>query len=165
MSTETLRPNAAGDKTLLEPNTGANFECVYEVVPDEEVTTVSTTDASFEKEDLYNLPAHTGAGTINSITVYARCKESTTGQAKIIIKTGGTIYRSAAIALTSSWVTYSQVWATNPGGGSWNWGAIDALQIGVALCDFSGAAEAIWCTQVYVVVDFTYYAQRVIFVD
>lgn len=72
---ETLRPNAAGDETNITyqyPSTGYHWDKVDEVTADDGSTCVTTTDDTTYIRDLYNLPASTGSGTINKITVYAR---------------------------------------------------------------------------------------------
>jgi hypothetical protein len=166
MATETLRPNTAGDETALLPTPGtgeANWEDVDEVVADDDTTRVRQNSATNNWErDLYNLPAHSGSGTINSITVYARCKVSTGAvpdqtNLKIALKTGGTAYEGSEVQLTTSYVNYSSQWNTNPQTGvAWTWGDIDALQTGVSLRKAqSDSSYTTRCTQVWVVVDYS----------
>jgi hypothetical protein len=72
---ETLRPNAAGDETNIPtqyPATGYHWDKVDDVTSDDGSTFIVTGLKSY-KRDLYNLPAHSGSGTINKITVYVRC--------------------------------------------------------------------------------------------
>ena len=161
MATGTLRPNGAGDETNLfpYPDTGeANWEDVDEEVADDNATYVKsgTADANWRR-DLYNLPAHSGSGTINKITVYARAytyNPSQTGL-KIAIKIGGTVYESSEITPSSgSYTTYSNEWADNPNSGSaWTWDDIDNLQIGVNARRTNSYGTRI--TKVYVEVDYT----------
>jgi len=163
MATEILRPNAAGDETNLVPIPGtgeANWEDVDEAVADEDTTYVRYGLAAWMK-DLYNLPAHSGSGTINSVTVYARCKAngSPIVQTSAIIrcKTNGTVYEGNEITVTTSYVNYSKAWATTPNTGSaWTWTEIDALQIGVGLRRWgSSGGTHTHCTQFWVEVDYT----------
>jgi hypothetical protein len=163
-ATETLRPNAAGDETNIPSSNGCTYhwQCVDDVTPDEDATEVHNTlgDATFRK-DLYNLPAHSGSGTINHIKVYARAKSAPyngyyTGL-QIWLKTGGTAYVGSEITLTTSYATYSYQWSGNPQTGlDWTWADIDALQIGIAVRD-SGYGYQLYsvCTQVYVEIDYT----------
>jgi hypothetical protein len=107
--------------------------------------------------DLYNLPAHTGSGTINFIKVYIVAKKvsdaGTNAYALTYVKTGGTPYTGGSNALTIGYVSYSTQYNTNPQTGvAWTWDDIDALQIGVRLN--TGLTNA-RCTQVYVEVDYT----------
>lgn len=158
MATETLRPDAAGDETNLTiGGTGAastNWESVDEVTADENTTIVYTASTSYLR-DLYNLPASSGSGTINFIKVYARCYYyNFTSYAKLSLKSNSTATDGGEVELTSSYVTYSQQWNTNPADSSaWEWADIDALQIGVSL-KAAGSSQSI-CTQVYVEVDYT----------
>lgn len=104
--------------------------------------------------DLYNLPASSGAGTINKITVYARFNMLFAGYiARIIIKTGGVVYESDNLTPGATWNTVSWEWAQNPGNAhAWTWDEIDALQIGIYM-QLPGSDKN-YCTQVYVVIDY-----------
>ena len=143
MSTETLRPNAAGDETNIPdcvPNTGeAHWEDVDDVTPDDTTTRVRDNRdlPTTYLRDLYNLPAHSvGSGTINFIKIYFRCARYDGGNAKPSIKTHSTVYDGTEVtpSVSSTWTTYSQTYITNPYTGSaWTWDEIDALQIGVSL--------------------------------
>ncbi len=146
------------------PNGGeANWEDVDEVTPDEDSTYVKCTQWAWGLTDLYNLPASSGAGTINKVTVYARCRNDVTTtrtSLKIALKTGGTLYEGSEIQVTTSYVNYWQEWANNPATGSaWTWEQIDALQIGVTLRQGAGAST-MRCTQAYVEVDYTAVAEK-----
>jgi len=161
---ETLRPNAAGDETNLYPNDTINWQMVDEAVADDDATTVECTAYPGWQRDLYNIQDHSvGNGTINSVTVYARCKTDASGvDGKIAIKSGtgggapNTIDESD-ITLTTSWADYSHTWATNPATASaWTWDEIDNLQIGINL-ESTGDPKFFKakCTQIYVEVDYT----------
>jgi len=106
--------------------------------------------------DLYNLPAHTGSGVINKITVYHRDYSDTyAGKVKPIIKTNGVVYEGTQVDVPAgTWTTYSQEWTKNPNTVSaWAWDEIDALQVGIS---FQGPYyDNQRCTQVYVEVDYT----------
>jgi hypothetical protein len=166
-ATETLRPNAAGDECNIPHQTGVacpnHYQNVDEATPDEDSTEVHTSpnETSWYR-DFYNLPAHSGNGTVNFIKVYARGKSAPfDGEnvgLQIWVKTGGVAYYGTEIVLATSYTTYSKQWNTNPHTGlAWTWSDIDALQVGVALRDsgdFPGYIYSI-CTQVYVEVDYT----------
>jgi len=71
---ETLRPNEAGDETNIAsqyPSSDEHWDKVDEAVADEEATVVKTQATSYQR-DLYKLPASSGSGDINKITVYMR---------------------------------------------------------------------------------------------
>lgn len=157
---ETLSPSAGGDVTQLkyydgvshDPDVLHNFEQVDEYPdPDEGSTSVFCTNRAGPFYDLYNLPAHTGSGTINKVTVYARC--SLSAASNIRIKTNETEYDSDAIS-GYAWETHSYEWAQNPSNShAWTWDEIDALQVGIYLVtDIYDPSE---CTQVYIEVDYS----------
>jgi hypothetical protein len=158
LATEILRPNAAGSETSIAsqyPSSGAHWDKVDEETPDNDSTYVYTQGTNYER-DLYNLPAHTGSGTINFIKIYFRGKyNALPSYAKPSLKSDSTVTDGTQVALTTSWATYSQQWDTNPADSqAWEWTDIDALQIGVSLrAGYSYAA--VFCTQVYVEVDYT----------
>ncbi len=154
MATEILRPNADGDYTELfqDPSSGAHWDKVDEAVADDNTTQIYNNDGSV-KRDLFNLPAHTGSGTINFVKLYFRCKlgdGSNPGyMSPLINSTVGTQISGSS----DGWVTYTQTWTTNPADSqAWEWADIDALQVGVRN-DAGGAF--VGCTQVYVEVDYT----------
>ncbi len=160
MATETLRPNAAGDETAIAtqyPAPPFHWDKVDDPSPDEDSTYVENDTAASWQRDLYNLPASSGNGTINFIKIYFRCKyEIGLAAAKPSLKSNSTVTDGTQIFLTSSWVTYSQQWNTNPAdAAAWEWADIDALQIGVSLKRGSLGTYHALCTQVYVEVDYT----------
>lgn len=158
---ETLRPNAAGDETGIEaqtPSDGSHYDKVDEASPDDATTTVRTNNTTYER-DLYNLPSLSGSPTtINSITIYFRCYRATSQNcyAKPTQKSGTTVTDGTEVSVTQTWTTYSQTYTTNPATGSaYTLSEINALQIGVCLRkDGTGALE-VFCTQVYVEVNYT----------
>ncbi len=164
---ETLRPSVGGDETTLNyfdgsshpPDVLHNFEQVDETEGDGSSTFVANDDSESYYRDLYNLPASSGSGTINKITVYFSCYGEISGTfGKASIKSNSTITDGTEHALTTAFYTFSQEWELNPappGTNAWTWDDIDALQIGVALQ--ATLAKTTWysalCTQVYVEVD------------
>ena len=160
MAIETLRPNGAGDKTEItsQVGLGAHWELVDEVVADDDSTYVRGTNFAVYYRDLYKLPASSGEGLINKITVYARFKcdnEETIGYDKhICIKSGRTESAKGVTFSPDVWTTFSEEWTTNPyTSAAWIWADIDALQIGIDLRR-PGSGYS-YCTQVYVEVDYT----------
>ena len=159
MAIETLRPNGAGDETSIDaqyPTSGAHWEKVDEAVADDNATYVSAYAGTYQR-DLYELPASSGSGPINKITVFFRIKSfSGDISAKASIKSGSTVSDGSEVSRDdNAWETYSYEFATNPDdSAAWEWADIDALQIGVSLkLDFWEAS--VYCTQVYVEVDYT----------
>jgi len=161
MATETLRPNAPGDEeTIAYGSSGVGNH--WQDVNEEEANDADyLQDCSGWDRDLYNLPASTGSGTINKITLYFRVKSMS---ASACVK--GTIKSDSTVTETvekdpytdfgaSTYGTYSQEWAVNPADSQvWEWADIDALQIGIALEGVAGMLCS-YCSQVYVEVDYT----------
>ena len=159
---ETLRPNAAGDETNIDaqyPDSGAHWDKVDEATADDDSTYIyyHSSEGAYER-DLYNLPASSGSGTINKITVYFRAYRY--GEhAKASIKSDSVVTDGTEVTLSSDYTTYSQEWTTNPADdAAWEWTDIDALQVGVSLkggFDPPDNYYDAYCTQVYVEVDYT----------
>ena len=158
--TETLRPNAAGDETNVEdqdPGTGYHWDKVDEVTADD-YTTVIWSDA-IDGRDLYNLPASSGSGTIDSVVVYASLDRDLLAArvcgAYISIKSGSTISENDVGDPGDTFTFHSYTWSTNPDdSAAWEWADIDDLQIGVRLCHTAtnGSTNA---SQVYCIVYYT----------
>lgn len=160
---ETLRPNAAGDEENISYATsgaGHHYEDVDEAVADDDTTRISNDTDSYQR-DLYNLPASSGSGTINKITIFFRglCEMIAAGSAKASIKSDSTVTDGIGKMLTKDgiWETLSQEWATNPADepSAWTWNDIDALQIGVSIHGEGGEGIPMKITQVYVEVDYS----------
>jgi hypothetical protein len=160
MSTEILRPNADGDVIELfnQPNANQinNWDAVNDIVPDEANTDIYNYDYQTPQIDLYNLPAHSGSGTISKITVYARISANSADgdYARIAIKTGGTVYYSGNLTTTGyGFEDKSYEWTINPQTtNAWIWDDIEALQAGIELI-YNGSGAL--CTQLYVEVEYT----------
>jgi len=159
---ETLRPNAAGDEigSNMEqfPVTGEPWDKVDDVTSDGDSTYVSTDWYDWE-DNLYNMADHSaGSGLINYVKVYAVTREQTDKSktsAHIRIKTNGASYNGTEIDATTSYVTYSYQWTTNPQTGeAWTWSEIDALQIGISLRN-PQANKSAYCTQIYAEINYT----------
>ncbi len=160
MSTLILRPNAAGDLTENAGYHSPNYGEVDEEVADDSTTYVRTTSVwPTYKKDLYNLPNHTTEyGIINSITIYFRGMGDASYACyfKPFLKSDST-ETEGTLQYPTTWETFSQTWTINPAdSAAWEWADIDALQIGVSMCQSAaGGATEVRCTQVYVEVDYT----------
>lgn len=131
MSTELLRPNAAGDLANWTPSAGSNYQCVDEVTADDN-DYCETLGTSYV-EDAHNLANPSSvSGTVNSVTVYVRCWKtgtSTNNQVAPLIRLGGTNTTGSNFSITTSPAEYSAALA-RPGGGSWSVADISNLQVG-----------------------------------
>jgi hypothetical protein len=137
-----LTPSNDGCNTALTPvGQPSNYLCIDDtrLNPDDDTSYVysSATDLNY---DLYLLPNHTTeTGTINYVQVYARAKshidaQSQNGIFKIILTDNacGNIYKSNDINLITSYLTYDNIWTTNPRTATtWTWSDIDNLQVGI----------------------------------
>lgn len=128
-----LRPSAAGTDTQLTPTGSAtNWQNVDE-------TTYSTADyngsATVGQRDTYtlsNLP-----GTVTTVhalqsNVVAAKSDATAASAKIPIRTGGSLYYGATNALSTSYLTYSDIHQVNPNTtAAWTTADVDGLEAGM----------------------------------
>ena len=157
MSSETLRPNAAGaSATCVKSGCTSNWECVDEAVSDGDTTYCQ---CDYNGKDLHNIDnSALGAGTtINKVTLHAIIKryDATYNHGYIGIKSDSTESWSDLITLPESWTEETKEYTTDPNTGSaWTVAAINALQIGYKSGPDAPTAS-IKCTQVYVVVDYT----------
>ncbi|MEE9365258.1 MAG: hypothetical protein V3W44_01095 [Dehalococcoidales bacterium] len=162
---ETLRPNAAGDKTNITtqyPATGAHWDKVDDVTSDNDSTYVETNKGQYE-EDLYETGNHTAVGTINYVKVYMVARATGTPQQDSVyvqLKTNGVEYDGTPQQITTSYAPYSEQWTNNPQTGNpWTWDEIDDLQIGIGMrtsrTTGSPSGKYTRSTQVYVEVNYT----------
>lgn len=102
-------------------------------------------------------------GSINSVTVRTSCYKNNNpifGNAYIRpgLRTGGTWYEGADQLVTTEEAYYENVWTTNPGGGSWTWTQVNALDAG-GRCRKSGGwgNPTFYSDHVQIVVDYNAY--------
>ncbi len=161
---ENLLPEGGGTTTQLSPNPGTgeqNWEDIDDPVgsPDDDTTRVQTEQITYQR-DTYATANHTeGHGTVRKVAVNFRAMRSdntTSGQAKAVIRTHDTDYEVSVKDLTTSYADYSEEWTINPNtSANWTWSEVDALEVGIAL-QRQGAAGNVRCTQVYVEVIYEY---------
>ncbi|MCD6248707.1 MAG: hypothetical protein J7J98_00070 [candidate division Zixibacteria bacterium] len=149
---EILRPDGAGSITnLTASGCGSNYQCVDESSSDDDATYVERASNSYST-DVYSLAnSGIGSGTIDSIVVHCRAKKAhTQGDVQPTLYTNSTEYNGTTQNLTTSYVDYSQVWATNPNASAaWTWTEIDNLQAGVRISG-QNVSKPAYCTQVWV---------------
>jgi len=157
---QTLMPSGAGNETVISfqfPDSGAHWEKVDEETPDEDETYVHTANGVYQR-DLYALPNPSHEGTISSIEVFYRVRNTQDTfdvGAKASIRTHDITYDGEEyLTKSTSYETFSEVWEKNPfTGEAWTWDEMDALEAGVSLWG-GGAAEYLRCTQVKVEVNY-----------
>ncbi len=164
--TETIRPDGAGDVTLIEnmqPTSGAHWDKVDEAVSDSDSTYVwMNTAGTAWQEDLYSSANHSaGSGAINYIKVYAVVRGTVVvnrTNLHMYIKTNGVTDNGTDTQTTNAYATYSYQWNTNPQTGlAWTWSEIDALQAGIGIRRPQSGSGQTRVTQVYTVVNYTAY--------
>uniref|UniRef100_A0A6M3L0S1 Tail protein n=1 Tax=viral metagenome TaxID=1070528 RepID=A0A6M3L0S1_9ZZZZ len=162
MPTENLIPNAAGTYENIANSTsgvGKHWQDVDDPIgtPDDNDTRVNTGNDGVGQIDTYSLPNHSeGSGTINSVTLHFRAKKDYVGAAKAraVIRTHASQHYGDQEAITTSYANYSNAWVVNPATSDpWTWDEVDDLEAGVTL--EADASTWSYCTQVYVVVDYT----------
>lgn len=159
MATETLRPNAAGDETAISSTTGATHYGVCNDQSDASYVFDTGTTGVF-KRDLFNMDnSGVGAGTINSVTVYARMYKDTNGfnDQSISLKTNGTTY-DYIVTMNNNTETFDDyntgALTTNPQSGSaWTWSEVDAMQCGPRIRSWNTGTHAA-CAEIWAVVDY-----------
>ena len=133
-----LRPNGVGAIDDLMTSSGDGWECVDDVVADDDLSYVYN-DYVSEVSDLWTVDAPTPLGDITSVRIVARAKSNLDPQAalgvyKILysIDGGATINESIDFGLTSSYANMSYTWATEISSATdWTWVDIANLQIGI----------------------------------
>ena len=142
------------ERYILSPPT-THYDKVDEVSSDGDKTYVYTNASGDAGRDLYELPNHTGSGVIIYVNVRAQLKRAASSEsyAYICTKTCGQVYESAALEPGANWSGYSEMYTRNPNTHvAWTWSQVDALQAGIKL---TYNTAAIYCTQVYMEVDYT----------
>jgi len=160
MATETLRPNAAGDSTDFTsqvPASGSHWDKVDEASADDDTTYIRAdpNGGAFSGRDLFNLPAPSSSGQINSVTMYIRAITNIWGDCRGQLRTYSINYSFPGAAWRpAAWTTINNTWITNPNTGNpWTWQEIEDLQIGAS--GFAGAGQWVQVTQAYIVIDYT----------
>jgi hypothetical protein len=111
-----LSPDGAGDNTDWTPSAGANYECVDEIPPDDDTTTV-TSDTVTDRDDYAfdDLAALTGS-TIHAVTLNVVGKKTDAGARGIdpYTRISASNYNGSEVSLTESYKNHQQIWETNP---------------------------------------------------
>lgn len=157
--TSTFRPDGAVRSDHTPVGEANNWECVDEVVPDEDATYVYESGGA--GTDMYDIPNHTTeSGTINSATLYYRCRKlnndcTANACSDTEFTPPGASVIGGCFTLNTDWTTYSDTYPFNPWTGlPLTWTDIDGMQPGVYL-GCGGATNQAECTQVYLVVNYT----------
>jgi len=158
---EIIRPD--GDISINIPNENPNGEDHYSLInesvaDDDSSYVITSTDFNW-KRDIYSLEnISSSTGVINRVEVYARAKttgtDSDNDKIMLSLYIDDTLYENDSQDLSSSYDMYSDYWTENPDTGeSWNWGEINDMGAGLRLK--VGGTGGSYCTQLYVVINWT----------
>jgi len=163
-TTVNLVPDGAGDYTNInsqQPSSTYHWDKVDDTpgAPDESSTYIYTTNNTpTPQKDAYTLSSSgiPSDSIINNVTVYFRIRTNLKA---------GTAYCTPYLRLgtdettgtqrtegDADWTTFNEV-LSRPGGGDWQYSDLEDLQVVVGLRTTSEYQS--WCTQVYVVVNYT----------
>lgn len=159
MATLTLRPNGVGNIDQWNPNVGASWECVDDVVSDD-FTTYTFGDPNAGADFLCTIESNSigASDTVNNISIYFRIwnNDGKSGNCNAI-----PLYRENSItsigsnyASIATWGTFFQTFSVKGSNGTlFTKSDIDSLQIGLRTDQLVN--ETVICTQLYVIVDYT----------
>ena len=150
-----LRPNGAGALAgLTRSGCAANWQCVGEVSPDDDVTRVQRNSNTYAT-DVYAFPDSSFTCPILSVKVYCRARlTQSTGSVKPAVRIAGTLYEGTEQNLTTTYANYNHQWLTNPATGSaWTWLEVNNFEAGLSLRGQNAAFPA-YCTQVWIEVEY-----------
>lgn len=152
-----LRPDATVSTLNLYryPDSGGYVDKIWDRATDNDATYIYAT-GSYYGIGRFSFPDHTTqVGIINSVTAYWRYRGTATGgETQLEFNVSGAFFAGPTRTLNTYWTTWSVTRDERPGGGSWTWDDIDALELRVYLSSPSSGTQA-RCTQAYVVVDYT----------
>lgn len=153
----TLRP--AGDRSggcalSLSISMDACHYCLIDETPALDEDYVFSSSPAYAW-DIYDLTDHaTEAGPIRNVELFARARAAGgDGHCRcMLVLPGDRRYNGKERKLSDSWALLSDAWPLNPATGKpWQWGEIDALQVGLGLRSSGAPAQ---CSQLYVVVTY-----------
>lgn len=174
MAEEIIRPNGDNSISWNRSAGSTNASCVDESVADDGDYVVTPQSENTESPDGYYDTYTLGnpsnqSGTINSVTVYARLAQNigNYNYSWIHLYIGSTRYNCTAFYQNSydnTYATYHFHWTTNPAtSAAWgsDWSVINDLSAGIlgGSLNFKGYKYS-YCSQLYVVVDYTEEVKR-----
>ena len=130
---QTMLPNAAGSSTQFAPTGSANNWANVSEVPFNNTT--YNASSTVGQLDLYGLSDLTaGTTSIKGVQTVAHMQKSDAGtaNARVALKSGGTVYYDATRSLGTSATPYTQIHETDPSTSvAWTTGSINGLEAGV----------------------------------
>ena len=128
-----IMPNGAGYSTQWTPSAGSNYACVDEVPPSDADYVYTNTVGNVDTYALSDLPGTAVA--VKAVQVQARARKegvATPQNLDLAVRTTGGDYFSADKVLSTSFVSLSHLWETNPGtAAAWTVSEVNAMEAGV----------------------------------
>ena len=130
----TLYPSGAGNSTDWTASAGSNYQCVDETQGNGDTDYVSESTAG--DHDTYAFGNISDSGTVIGIqtNMYARKDDAGTREVAAVVRSGGTDYDGATVALSTSYAILWEVRETDPATTSaWDITGVNALEAGPKL--------------------------------
>lgn len=111
---EALFPDGAGNSTQFTPDSGSNYARVNESAPDDDTSYVGSSTVGHK--DTYAMGAMGASTSIKGTqqVIYARKTDAGSRVGRTVIRSGGTDYEGADIALTDTYLFHRTVRETDP---------------------------------------------------
>lgn len=135
VTVETIRPNADGAHSDWTPNAGTvHFDRVDETLADGDTTYNSSSVVSDRDSYGYGSLAVL-TGTIYGVqtNLYARKDDASVRQLAAVARVGGTDFDGSTVTLSTSYIDFPEIRATNPAGGEWDITSVNAAEFGVVV--------------------------------
>ena len=132
---QAILPDGAGGNTEWDPSAGANWQCVDEVPPNEDVDYVYTSVAG-ERDSYTFVNLIPVAGSINAVVIYPRSRKDDAGARTVapVVRIGGINYDGIGQAIGNSYAYYPQIYETSPATiAAWTIAEINGAEFGVKL--------------------------------
>ncbi len=131
-------PDGAGISTQFTPSSGSNWSNVNGLVVQSTNTNSDSTSGHKDDYTMGNLPSPaTGSYVVKAVQacVYAQKSDAGAASIKNDLYIGSTHYQGASHALTTSYLTYTDVWDKNPDTGptAWTVSDVNGIQAGMAV--------------------------------
>lgn len=124
--------NADGDSSGFTLSTGTSHFAVVDERPPNDDTDYAY-DSGTTAKDLMNIPNASAVDEIQAVTHWLRAKKTDAGAKNVahMVKSGGTEYTSADVALSTSYAYYSEIYDTDPtDSAAWTTTKFNAMQVG-----------------------------------
>lgn len=129
-----LKPSGAGTYAQFTPSTGANYECVDEVPPNDDTDYVESDTVGYKDSyALADLPVATGQ--VDAVQWLARAKLDAAGAGnfKRLLRHDSTDYNGENLTVDTSYVYHQEILENAPDDTEWTVAKVNALEIGMEI--------------------------------